>query len=117
MNLKRIFKIILYLASLTVIYMISLDLTPPTYPYYLISPVVVGLFAGLMSTRNMDLVVLSILPIPIYYIAFLLSITEVYTLNKVLSTGLILYIPIIYHLILAFSISALIYNVRILLRS
>jgi len=111
---KRMFKILLYIVSLTVLYMLLLDFTPPSYPLYLIPPLIVGLIAGFISWRKLDLSVLSLLPIPLYYLAFLLSINEVYTLNKVLATGPIFYIPILYHLFLAFSAAILIYNVKVL---
>ena len=111
---KKVFKILLYIVSLTVLYMLLLDFTPPSYPILLIPPFIVGIIAGFVSWRKLDLVVLSLIPIPLYYIAFLLSIDRVYTLNKVLATGPILYIPILYHLFLAFSTAILIYNVKML---
>lgn len=116
MNGRKLLKILLYIISLSVLYMILLDFTPPSYPLFFIPPLIVGIVAGFISWRKLDLLILSIIPIPLYYIAFLLSIDRVYTLNKILATGPILYIPILYHLFLAFSTAVLIYNFKVLFR-
>ncbi len=116
MNYRFIFKILLYITSLTIIYMILMEVTPPEYPFYFIPSLAIGLLAGIISWRRSVFVFLTIFPIPIYYTWFIFSSGVEYTVKKILSTGIILYIPIIYHFMTMFFMALTVYNVKKIFR-